>query len=56
VEPGLLALMFPVFYATSAVTLVAIAAGLWVCRTAWRARRAATQLGWLAARLSGGAR
>ena len=54
-EPGLLVLMFPVFYATSAVTLVALAAGLWVCRTEWRARRA-TQLGRLAARVSRGAR
>lgn len=53
-EPGLLVLMFPIFYLTSAVSLVAIAAGAWICAVEWRARRTPTELERLAARVTGG--
>jgi hypothetical protein len=40
--------MFPVFYLTSAFSLLALVAGVWICAVEWRARRAE--------RRSGGAR
>jgi hypothetical protein len=55
VEPGLLVLKSPIFYLTSAVSLVAIAAA-WICAAEWRARRMPSELERLAARLTGGAR
>jgi hypothetical protein len=48
VQPGLFVLMFPVFYLTSAFSVLAVAAGVWICAVEWRERRAE--------RLSGGAR
>jgi hypothetical protein len=44
------------FYLTSAVSPVAIAAAAWTCAAEWRARRTPTELERLAARLTGGAR
>jgi hypothetical protein len=56
VEPGLLVLMFPIFYLTSAVSLVATAAAVWICAVEWRARRTPTELERLAAQATGGER